>query len=150
MSGGAQDKLASFNRGNPMGRVYRVLAMEPILVYETPSTQSPVLARVKPGSLLVAFDDPGKMRQVNTAEQTFGYIDRSIKLAAMDPLVPEEVYDPASRAAAEAALPPLDPATGQAFQKPPQTLTRQQILLAVGLGVVVFGGMFLALLKFGN
>ncbi|HTX40060.1 MAG TPA: M48 family metalloprotease [Bryobacteraceae bacterium] len=150
MSGGAQDELASFNRGNPMGRVYRVLAMEPVPVYETPNTHSPVLTRVKPGSLLVGFDDPGKMRQVNTAEQTFGYIDRSIKLAAMDPLVPEEVYDPASRAAAEAALPPLNPATGQAFPKPPQSLTRQQILIAVGLGVVVFGGMFVALLKFGN
>ncbi len=33
--------------------------------------------------------------------------------------------------------------------KPAQGLTKQQILLAVGLGVVVFGGMFLALVKFG-
>jgi heat shock protein HtpX len=148
---GAQDELASFNRGNPMGRVYRVMAAEPVPVYETSRPNSPVLARVKPGALLVAFADGGKMRQVNTADQTFGYIDRSVKLAVMDVLIPDEVYNPAARAAAEAALPALDavPVPEPAPKKQPQGLTPTQILVAVGLGALVFGGMFLALMKFG-
>jgi heat shock protein HtpX len=152
MTGGAQDELASFNRGNPMGRVYRLMAAGPVAVYETPSPQAPVLARVKPGALLVAFADAGKMRQVNTADQTFGYIDRSVKLAAMDVLIPDEVYDPAARAAAEAALPALDAVAAPVPNRQPQGLTTTQILLAVGLGVLVFGGMFLvlALMKFGS
>jgi hypothetical protein len=107
---------------------------------------------VKPGALLVAFADAGKMRQVNTADQTFGYIDRSVKLAAMDVLIPDEVYDPAARAAAEAALPALDAVAAPVPNRQPQGLTTTQILLAVGLGVLVFGGMFLvlALMKFGS
>ncbi len=104
MHGGAQDELASFNRGNPMGRVYRLMSTTPVPVYETPSLHSSVLTRVKPGSLLVAFDDPGKMRQINTADQTFGYIERSVKLAAMEMVIPEEVYDHTAR-----ALPPKPP-----------------------------------------
>ncbi|MGO9260410.1 MAG: M48 family metalloprotease [Bryobacteraceae bacterium] len=150
MTGGAQDELASFNRGNPMGRVYRLMATGPVAVYETPSPQSPVLARVKPGALLVAFDDAGKMRQVNTADQTFGYIDRSVKMAPMDVLIPDEVYDPAARAAAEAALPALHAVPAPAPKRQPQGLTTDQILLAVGLGLLVFGGMFLALMKFAS
>jgi heat shock protein HtpX len=148
---GAQDELASFNRGNPMGRVYRLMASAPVPVYETSRPNSPVLARVKPGALLVAFADGGKMRQVNTADQTFGYIDRSVKLVAMDVLIPDEVYSPAARAAAEAALPALDavPAPEPAPKKQPQGLTTTQILVAVGVGALVFGGMFLALMKFG-
>ena len=150
MTGGAQDELASFNRGNPMGRVYRLLAPAPVSVYETPSTGSPVLARIQPGALLVAFDDPGKMRQVNTAEQTFGYIDRSVKLAAMELLIPEEVYDARARAAAEAALPPLDAMSRVEAATKPQNLTPQQILAAAVLGLVVFASVFLALMKFSR
>jgi hypothetical protein len=150
MTGGVQDELASFNRGNPMGRVYRLMSPAPVPVYETPSLQSLVLTRVAPGSLVVAFDDPGKMRQINTADQTFGYIERSVQLAAMDMLIPEEVYNHSARTAAEAALPALGAAPQPIVKKPAaQGLTTQQILLAVGLGVVVFGGMFLALMKFG-
>jgi heat shock protein HtpX len=148
MTGGAQDELASFNRGNPMGRVHRVLARCPVAIFETPSANSAVLARVKPGALVVLFDSPGKMRQINTADQTFGYIDRSVKLAAMDLLIPDELYDPAARAAAEAALPPLDTVL-QPVKKPAQGLTTQQVLVALALGVAVFGVMFLALLKLG-
>jgi len=149
-TGGNQDELASFNRGNPMGRVHRVLASESVPVYETPIPTAAVIARVKPGALVVAFDDPGRMRQINTADQTFGYIDRSVKLAAMDLLVPEEVYDSTARAAAEARLPSLASMMEAASAPPKQALTNNQILLAVGLGVVVFGGVFLALVKFGS
>ena len=150
MSGGAQDELASFNRGNPMGRVYRLMASAPVPVYETPNNHAAVLTQVKPGALLVAFDDPGRMRQVNTADQTFGYIHRSVKLVAMEVLIPEEVYDPAARAAAEAALPAFDSPPQPAPALLPQSLTAYQIWLAVGLGVLVFGGMFFALMKFGS
>jgi len=152
MTGGAQDELASFNRGNPMGRVYRLVSPTAVPVYETPATTSPVLTRIQPGALVVVFDNPGKMRQINTADQTFGYIERPAKLIPMDMLIPEEVYDTVARAAAEASLPALTAAPPPAGQPKPKTsekLTLQQVMLAVGLGVVVFGGMFFALMKFG-
>ncbi len=145
---GNRDELTSFNRGNPMGRVHRVISRESVPVYETASLSAPVLARVKSGALLVAFDDPGKMRQINTADQTFGYIERSVRLAPMN-LIPEELYDPAARAAAEAALPPLDAAPMPDTKPKSPALTMRQILVAVAVGVVVFGGVFLALSRFG-
>jgi heat shock protein HtpX len=150
MTGGAQDELASFNRGNPMGRVYRVLAVEPVPVYETPSHQAAVLTKIKPGALVVGFDDPGKMRQINTADQTFGYIERSVKLLAMGLLIPDEVYDAKARAAAEAALPPLSSVMQPETEAKPQGLTFEQILVVIGLGVLVFGGVFIVLVKFGH
>jgi heat shock protein HtpX len=140
----AQDELASLNQGNIMGRVYRVSGTRPVPVHELPMTSSVRLATVQPGSLIVAFDDPGAMRQVNTADQTFGYISRAIKLQAIDNMIPAEVYDPKLRAAAEAKLaaapPPPPPATG---------LTSAQLGIAVGFGVGVFGLMILLLWLFG-
>ena len=153
---GVSDELASLNRGNPMGRVYRVMTTEMVPVYEIPSRNAPVLARVKPGALIVVFDDPGKMRQVNTAQQTFGYIERGVKLAAIDGVIPAEVYDPVARAAAENKLPPLGVrVTTHIVPTPrvkpqPQPLSLSQILAAAALGVAVFAGMFLALMKFGH
>jgi len=158
MGGGAQDELASFNRGNPGGRVYRLVASQPFPVYENPTPQHThdamvVLTRVKPGALLVAFDDPGKMRQVNTADQTFGYMERSAKLVVVPNMIPAEVYDPVARAAAEANLPPLaSPETlnAAAAAKKPDSLTVNQIVLALVMGIAVFAGMFLVLMRLGK
>ena len=38
------------------------------------------------------------------AGQTFGYIERNVKLAAVDHMIPAEVYDPRLRTAAEMRL----------------------------------------------
>jgi len=150
-----RDELDSLNRGNPMGRVYRVLSTEPVPLYDDVRAGTPpmVTARIKPGALIVAFDDPGKMRQVNTADETFGYIDRSVKLQALDHVIPAEIYDPKARAAVEAKLPPLDAAAVRAApqQMGPKAggLTATQIVIVVVVFVVVLVGVFL-FLQFGT
>lgn len=143
----ARDELSALNQGNPLGRVYRVLASAPVPVYDRDRPGSMVLARVKPGALLVVFDDPGKYRQVNTADQTFGYLDRSVKLEPIKNMIPAEVYDPKLRAAAEAALPP--PGAAIAAPKPSGGLTTQQIVVAGVVAAAVFAGMFFILTKLG-
>jgi heat shock protein HtpX len=149
---GSHDELAMLNQGNVMGRVYRLLSEESVKVYDTPSKNSPVIGYIKPGSLVVVFDDPGLMRQVNTADQTFGYIDRKIKLKPIDNMVPDEVYDPKLRAAAEAALARREEAAAaQARETPaPAGLTKTQIYVVVGFGGAVFAGMFALLLVLGK
>jgi heat shock protein HtpX len=152
----APDELTAYNRGNPMGRVFRVLAPDSIPVYESPTRSAAVLAWVRPGALIVAFDDPGKMRQVNTTQQTFGYVEHTVKLVLIEGLIPAEVYDPVARAAAEAKLPPLnlEPRAHRIpvpLVKPqPEKLTFTQILGATAFAVIVFAGVFFALMKFGS
>jgi len=150
-----QDELSALNQGNPLGRVYRVLANDPVPVYDQPKPGSVVQTRVQPGALLVVFDDPGPYRQVNTANQTFGYLERSVKLQVLNDLIPEEVYNPKLRAAAEAILPPLSVAmaTASVAKKDPDkkgdSLTAHQIFVAGVLALAVFVGMFLLLTKLG-
>ncbi|HEY1219142.1 MAG: M48 family metalloprotease [Bryobacteraceae bacterium] len=145
----ARDELDHLNRGNPMGRVFRVISSEPVPLYDdVHSGYAPaVTARIKPGALIVVFDDPGKMRQVNTADETFGYIDRSVKLVQLDNVIPAEIYDPKIRAAVEAKLPPLDAVlagtTPQAAVPSPDALTSKHIVIAVAVFV---GVMVVALL----
>jgi heat shock protein HtpX len=112
----ATDELAAFNRGNPMGRVFRVIASEPVPVYDNirPGAKPVVNTRVQPGALIVAFDDPGKMREVITANEMFGYIDDSVKLVQLENVIPAEIYNPKTRAAIEASLPPLGAAAVRA------------------------------------
>jgi len=121
-------------------------------VYDTPSTSSQVLARVQPGALLVVFDDPGSMRQVNTAEQTFGYMERTVTLAPVNNMIPAEVYDPRLRAAAEAALPSVSAALAGAAAAAPVMggLTRSQLYIVLGFGGAVFAGMLTLLVVFGK
>jgi len=149
---GAHDELAMLNQGNIMGRVYRLMGDISVKVYDTPSLHSPVVAWIKPGSLMVVFDDPGVMRQVNTADQTFGYIERKIKLKAIDNVVPMEVYDPKLRAAAEEKLAARDAAAKAQVQEAPSPngLTRKQIYVVVGFGGAVFAGMLMLLLILGK
>ena len=151
------DDLAVLRQGNTMGRVYRMLGTTPVPVYNAPSPHSPVLARIQPGALFVAFDDPTKMRQVSTADQTFGYIDRSVKIQAMPDVIPNEVYDPKMRAAIEAALPPpgAPKATTNAVKEEraasgPAGLTGKQVAIASVFGITLFGVFFLLLMKFGG
>jgi hypothetical protein len=111
----------TLKNGNVMGQVCRMIADETVPLYDTPGEKSPVMLRLKPGVLLVAYSDPGEMRQINTADQMFGYIRRSVKLVPVEGLTPDELYNhPQKRAAFEAQLPPLQglaPATEQAERK---------------------------------
>jgi heat shock protein HtpX len=142
------DELAALNQGNVMGRVYRVASSQPVSVHDNSSPHSCRVAVVNPGALIVAFDDPGPMRQVNTAGQTFGYISRKVRLKPVDDMIPDEVYDPKLRAAAEARLGPLTAAEPMP-DVPKGALSKQQLAIALGFGVAVFGAMLLLLMKLG-
>ncbi len=109
----AQDELSVLTAGNPVGRVFRVAEIpEPVAVYDrdNPNVKSMVISRVRSGDLLVAFDDPGKMRQILTGDQVFGYIPRTVKLIHVD-MLPAELGphnfrtqpQPAAQPAADAA-----------------------------------------------
>jgi heat shock protein HtpX len=152
----ARDELAALNLGNPMGRVFRVASTEPVPLYDDirrGNVAPMITARIKPGSLIVAFDDPGKMRQVNTADQTFGYIERSVKLVQLENVIPAEIYDPKLRAAVEAKLPPLGAtfveAAPAAKAANPNALTTTHIVIIAAVFVVILVGMF-AFLKFAG
>jgi hypothetical protein len=76
---------------------------------------------------------------------TFGYILRSVELLPIPDLIPSEVYDSRSRAAAEAPLPPLPSVDTRRTG-----LSPTQILIAILFGVVLFAGLVLILLKYGG
>jgi heat shock protein HtpX len=152
-----RDELAALNQGNTMGRVYRMLAAAPVPVYDTPRPHAPVLTRIPPGALFVAFDDPTRLRQVNTADQTFGYIDRSVKLQPMPEIIPYEIYDPKVRAAIETALPPLDATQAitnavkhERKASGPAGLTGKQIAIASVFFITLFGVFLFLLMRFGE
>jgi heat shock protein HtpX len=140
-----QDELSVLTTGSPMGRVFRVLS--DTCVYDQPDLRSATVARVRAGSLLVVFDDPGKFRQVLTHDQTFGYMPLSVKMQRVD-MLPSEIHDPAARAAAEAA-PVAAPAVAKAVNTG-GALTPRQITITAVFGVGLFACIFLVLLKFGG
>jgi heat shock protein HtpX len=151
------DDLAVLRQGNTFGRVYRMLATVPVPVYDAPTPHSTVMARIQPGALFVAFDDPTKLRQVSTADQTFGYIERSVKLQAMPNVIPNEIYDPKTRAAIEAALPPpgapkavVNAVQNERAAAGPGGLTGKQIAIASVFCVTIFGVFLLLLMKFAG
>jgi len=150
-----QDELSALTAGNPMGRVFRVLSATAI--YDRPDPRSFIVARARAGDLLVVFDDPGKFRQVLNHDQTFGYMPAFIKLQKVD-MLPAEIHDPAARAAAQAATPlaaeksasSAADAANEAAGPPSRNLTPKQLVFAAGLGIVVFAGLFMAMLTLGN
>jgi len=150
----ARDELAALNSGNPMGRVFRVVAAEPVILYDDvrPGIPPMKIGTIKPGALIVAFDDPGKLRQVTTANETFGYIERSVKLVQLDNVVPAEIYDATLRAAVEAKLPPLDAAAMRTDAQPvSKTLSNTELFVAAGLVfLIVLTAVLAALMKFGR
>jgi heat shock protein HtpX len=130
----AGDELSVLTGGNPMGTVYRLAGNRPAALYNRDDSKSAVLTRVKPGDLLVVFDDPGGMRQVMTEDQTFGYLPRGARLERMD-LLPSEVHDPARRAAAAA----------KAAENSESGLTAAQTRTVWIFAATVFGAVFLAM-----
>jgi hypothetical protein len=144
-----QDELAVLTAGTPMGRVFRVLS--DTYLYDQPDVKSPPVARVNAGALVVVFDDPGKFKQVLTHDQTFGYMPGTVKLQRVD-MLPSEIHDRAARAAAQAAQAAQVSATAVAQAANPGAggLTPTQIMITAAFAVAVFGGIFLAMLKFGG
>ncbi len=106
----------------------------------------------------MVFDDPGKYRQIITANQTFGYIAYSVKLKKMD-LFPNEVFNQKS-----GAVPTRDEAPAAAVESAPAAeapipapgvapsklggLTSKQLTIAAVLFVGVFAAMFIVLMQF--
>ena len=82
------DQFKVLKKGNVTGNVYRLMAEEAVPLYDSPTRGANVMRRLRPGSLLVGFGDPGEMRQINTADQFFGYIKRSVKLVPVQGLDP--------------------------------------------------------------
>jgi len=102
------DQFKALKHGNVTGSVFRLMAEDVVPLYDCPTKGANVMRKLKPGALLVAFSDPGPMRQVNTADQVFGYIPRTAKLLPVTGIDADGLYDPEKRAAAEAALPPIE------------------------------------------
>jgi len=143
-----QDELSVLTVGNPMGRVHRILSETTI--YDQASLTSRPLTRVPAGSLLVVFDDPGPLRQVLTHDQTFGYMPKTVKMERVD-MMPAEIHDPAAREAVQAAKSAQVAAKAVAQANTgPAGLTQKQLAITAVLGVIVFAGIFLVLLKFGS
>ena len=94
------------SQGNVMGKVCRLVSAEAVPLYENDRAGAYISEWVKPGAWIVVFDDLGTspMRQVNTAKEKYGYIDRKVKLEPVKGVLPQELYDPGTRAAAEAAV----------------------------------------------
>jgi len=139
------DELGAFTSGSPMGRVFRILSASPI--YDEPDMKSRVVARASAGDLLVVFDDPGKFRQVLTHDSTFGYMPNTIKMKRVD-MMPAEIHDPAARAAAAEVHEQVQAVSAAAASG--GGLTGTQLAITAGFGIVVFAGIFFALLKFGG
>jgi len=102
------DQFKVLKTGNVSGSVYRIYAEKPVPIYDSPASGAHVMRKLKPGALVVGFSDPGELRQINTADQVFGYIDRAVKLLPVEGLNAEGLYDAEKRAAVESTLPPLD------------------------------------------
>ena len=95
-------------RGEIGGKVCRLLAAEPVALYDSPLADSRIVRKLQPGSLVVAFDDPGEKRQIATGDQSFGYIDRALTLLPIQGVEPLTIYDAEKRTAVESGLPSLE------------------------------------------
>lgn len=150
----AADDLAAVRQGNAMGKVYRLLSTEEVPVHESQRPSSLVVAWMKPGALLVVFEDMGKMLAVNTAQEHYGYIDRKTKLKPVPGVLPQEVYDPTARAAVEETLARREAAAAKASAPDapaasapgPLGLTREQWWMVVGFAVMLFAGITILLI----
>lgn len=150
----AADDLAAVRQGNAMGKVCRLLSTEEVPVHESPRPSSLVVAWMKPGALLVVFEDMGKMLAVNTAQEHYGYIDRKTRLKPVPGVLPQEVYDPKARAAVEetlarreaAAVKAPAPEAPAASAPGPLGLTREQWWMVAGFAVMLFAGITILLI----
>jgi len=138
------DQFKTLKRADLGGKVYRLLTEEPVPVYDLPLLSAPVMRRLQPGSLLVGFSDPGEMRQINTANQDFGYIKRSVTLLPVEGLNPEGLYDPERRAVVESALPSLEEMAA-AYATQQTRAKRKQYCFMIALFLVILLGVLIVL-----
>lgn len=136
---GSSSHLASVAQGQVSGRVYQLVSSEAAPLFDQPEPEALVRKRIEPGALLVVFDTPGRMRQVNTAEEVFGYVSRDVKLRIVEGVLPQEVYDPESRAAVEEVLRrEAEIASSQTSAAQWIGLTNRQAWIALGFSAAVF------------
>jgi Zn-dependent protease with chaperone function len=133
------------------GRVYQFVSSEATPLFDRPGPGALVRRRIEPGALLVVFDAQGKMHQVNTAEEVFGYVSRKVKLRAVEGVLPQEVYEPEARAAIEEVLRREELAPRKTSGAVPLIgLTSRQLWIALGFGAAVFAGTTVLLFVFAG
>jgi hypothetical protein len=130
----ATDELAALNTGNRGGKAAR-LKLSGAAVYEAADVKSHVLEQLRTGEFVISMNDYGDFHQVVTAHQTFGYIQRAVKLEEVD-ILPTEVFDPEAQKAALLA----------AEQKRPESgISEKHIAIAIIFGLVVFAAVIVIL-----
>ena len=117
--------------GDVQGKVYRLLSREPVPLYDSPIPGACITRRLQPGSLVVGFSDPGEMQQINTADQTFGYLKRPITLVPIEGLTPDGLYDPQRCAAFESALTSLEELGANYAMQQRRMQSRQRFFMVV-------------------
>jgi len=133
------DQFKALKNANMAGSVYRVFAEEPVSMYDAPGEGANMMRRLAPGALVVGFSDPGEMRQINTADQVFGYIKRSVRLLPVEGLDPESLYDPEKRAAVESTLPPLEQMQSAWVAREARTRRNQKLFMAAFVLLILLG-----------
>ncbi len=129
------------------------MSNEAVPLFDRVGPGSPVRTRVQPGALLVVFDTAGRMRQVNTADEVFGYISRDVKLKAVKGVLQQEVYELNAHGASEELL----RGGGEFAQQETWAaalllggLTNQQLRVALGFGAAVFASTTVLLFVFAG
>jgi hypothetical protein len=140
------DQFKVLKNGNTAGHVYRLMAGETVPVYDSPGPGANIMRRLKPGVLLVGFNDPGPLRQVCTIDQTFGYIKRTWKLVPVGGIDPEGLYDPEKRAAFESGLPSPEEMLAAYTAEQSRTKRNQQYFMIGFVAFILLGIMTTVLL----
>jgi Zn-dependent protease with chaperone function len=148
-----QPGLSGPAEGQLTGRVYQLMASEAIAVFDRVGPGAAMRTRLQPGAVLVVFDTPGRMRQVNTADGIFGYISRDVALKAVKGVLPQEVYELSANGASEELLRMGGEFTPQktgaaAFLR--YGLTDRQWRVALGFGAAVFASTTVLLFVFAG
>jgi heat shock protein HtpX len=134
VSPAAKDELEALNTGNRGGKAAR-LKSSGTAVYEAADVKSRVLEQLRQGEFVISMSDYGNFHQVVTARQTFGYIQRSVKLEEVD-ILPAEVFDPEAQKAALLAAEQKHPESG---------ISEKHIAIAIIFGLVVFAAVIVIL-----
>ena len=142
----SQSELENVSQSSVTGRVYQLVAREAVPLFDKPGPGAFIRRRIEPGALLVGFEAPGQMRQVNTADNVFGYVSRDVKLKVVEGVLPQEVYDPETRAEIEEVLRRKEKAPSTPLG--PMGLSSRHAWMALGFGAAVFVGTTVLLFVF--
>ena len=139
------DQFKTLQKPDTAGKVYRVLAEEPVPIYDCPTQGANIMRRLLPGALVIGYSSLGEMRQIHTADEVFGYIKRTVTLLPVAGLDAEGLYDPERRGAVEATLPPLKE-MGAAYTDEQIRNKRNQYYFMAGFILVILLGLCSTLL----